>query len=172
MNKKHYKCNCKRQLELSNMINNTSVPKLELELEQLEKDSQNRLDDKIMAVCSTMLGLSVGFISNIRPIIQEHLLSQILFVFIIICLSITTGFSVYGHYYSSQSFRKFNEQKHYAKYPNFKIDKAIKCIQWHNRIQTYAFINTIISIALILIFLIFATSYSQYNQQHFNINIF
>ena len=39
---------------------------LEHELEQLERDSQNRLDDKIIAVCGGLLGLSIGFINTIN----------------------------------------------------------------------------------------------------------
>ena len=129
--------------EIVKHINKTSNNNdLETELETLEKDSQKSLDDKIIAVCGALLGLSVGFINTFRKIVREHSTSRILFLLGIICLGITVASSVYSHYYSARCFRKYNEQRHYDLHRTF------------NTIQITAFILTVIFIVLLLSFLI------------------
>ncbi len=136
----------KRKCKLQNNDN------LEYELEQLERNSQNILDDKIIAVCGTLLGLSVGFINTIKPTIQAHLINQVLFLLVIMLLSTTIIYSVFSHYYSACCFRKYNEQQHYSLNSNFNIEKATTRILQLNLIQTYAFISTVVCIVLLLLF--------------------
>lgn len=126
----------------------------EKELEQLEKNSQNMLDDKIIVVCSALLGIFISFFDKISLNIQQHLINQILFTLAIICLSITIIYSVYSHYYSAKCFRKYNEQQYHNQDNKFNVEKASNRIHQLNFIQTYSFIFTVIFIMLLLLFLV------------------
>lgn len=115
---------------------------LEEELEQKERIGQNKVDNKIFIVCCILLFVLLC---------NNHIFkTSDLSIFTIISLSITLISSICSDYYSSQTFRKFNEQQHYNLHTKFNINKSSYHIHLLNLIQLYAFISTIISINIFL----------------------
>ena len=134
----------------TNEDNNSISEEQEKELEQLERDSQKMLDDKIIAVGGGLLGLTVGFINTIKSSIQANIMSGFLFLGVILALSITISYSVYSHYYSAFVFRMVNEKWFHNKHPDFNIENASKRIRQLNAIQVFGFILTIILMVLLI----------------------